>query len=90
MVYIVHGFAKSLTQLSNFHLCFPDGPDGKASACDAGDPGLLPGSGRSPGDGHGTPLQYSCLENPTDRGAGGATVHGVATVTMPLTYFNPT
>ena len=40
--------------------------------------GLIPGSGRSPGGGHGNPLQYSCLENPSDRGAWGATVHGVA------------
>ena len=44
----------------------------------AGDTGLIPGSGRSPGGGHGTPLQYSCLENPMDRGACWATVHGVA------------
>ena len=41
---------------------FPGGPDGKASACSAGDPGSIPGSGRSPGEGHGNPLQYSCLE----------------------------
>ena len=44
----------------------------------AGDAGLIPGSGRSPGGGNGNPLQYSCLENPMDRGAWGATVHGVA------------
>ena len=43
-----------------------------------GDPGLIPGSGRSPGEGNGNPLQYSCLENPMDRGAWWATVHGVA------------
>ena len=43
----------------------------------AGDPGLIPGLGRSPGKGNGNPLQYSCLENPTDRGAWRATVHGV-------------
>ena len=42
---------------------------GKESACSAGDPGLIPGSGRSLGGGHGNPLQYSCLENPMDRGA---------------------
>ena len=47
------------------------------SACNAGDLGLIPGWGRSPGGGHGHPLQYSCLENPTDRGAWQATVHGV-------------
>ena len=43
---------------------FPDGLDGKESACNAGDLGLIPGLGRSPGGGHGNPLQYSCLENP--------------------------
>ena len=57
---------------------FPGGSDGKASACNAGDPGLIPGSGRSPGEGNGNPLQYSCLENPMDREAWWAIVHGVA------------
>ena len=51
--------------------------DGKVSAYSAGDPGSVPGLGRSPGEGNGTPLQYSCLENPMDRGARWATVHGV-------------
>jgi len=51
--------------------------DGKESACNAGDPGLIPGTGRFPGGGHGNPLQYSCLENSMDRGAWQATVHGV-------------
>ena len=51
---------------------------GKESACNAGDVGLIPRSGRSPGEGNGNPLQYSCLGNPVDRGAWGATVHGVA------------
>ena len=50
----------------------------KASACNAGDLGLIPGSGRSPGEGNGNPLQYSCLENPIDGGALWATVHRVA------------
>ena len=54
------------------------GPEVKASACNAGDLGLIPGSGRSPGEGNGNPLQYSCLENPMDGGAWWATVHGVA------------
>ena len=45
---------------------FPGGSDGKASAYNAGDPGSIPGSGRSPGEGNGNPLQYSCLENPLD------------------------
>ena len=46
---------------------FPGGSDGKQSACNAGDLGSVPGSGRSPGGGNGNPLQYSCLENPMDR-----------------------
>ena len=50
------------------------------SACSAGDPGLIPGLGRSPREVNGKPLQYSCLENPMDRGAWQATVHGVARV----------
>ena len=49
----------------------------KATACNAGDLGLIPGSGRSPGEGNGTPLQWSCWGNPMDRGAPRATVHGV-------------
>ena len=48
---------------------FPDGSDGKASTCNVGDLGLIPGSGISPGEGNGNPLQYSCLENSMDRGA---------------------
>ena len=55
---------------------FPGGSDGKTSVYNAGDPGLIPGSGRSLGEGNGNPLQYSCLENPMDRGAWLATVHG--------------
>ena len=57
-----------------------DGSTGKESACRAGDTrdtGSVPGLGRSLGEGHGNPLQYSCLENPMDRGAWWATVHGV-------------
>ena len=53
---------------------------GKDSACNAGDTGSIPGSGRSPAEGNGNPLQYSCLENPMDRGAWQATIHGVARV----------
>ena len=48
---------------------FPGGSDGKASVYNAGDPGSIPGSGRSLGEGNGNPLQYYCLENPIDRGA---------------------
>ena len=54
------------------------GSEVKTSACNAGDPGLIPGSERSPGEGNGNSLQYSCLENPMDRGAWWAAVHGVA------------
>ena len=56
---------------------FPGGSDSKESACNAGDPGLISGLGQSPGEGNGSFLQYSCLENPTDRRAWWATVHGV-------------
>ena len=48
---------------------FPGGSDGKVSVYNAGDPSSIPGLGRSPGEGNGNPLQYSCLENPIDRGA---------------------
>ena len=54
---------------------FPGGSEVKVSAWNAGDPGSIPGLGRSPGEGNGNPLQYSCLENPTDGGAWWATVH---------------
>ena len=56
---------------------FPGSSVGKGSAYNAGDPGLIPGWSRSPGEGNGKPLQYSCLENPMDRGAWWATAHGV-------------
>ena len=59
---------------------FPHSSVGKESACNAGDRGSIPGSGRSPGEGNGNPLQYSCLENPMDRGAWQAIVHGVVRV----------
>ena len=56
----------------------PGGPDGKESACSAGDVGSIDGLGRSPGEGNGSPLQYACLKNPMDRGTWRATVHGIA------------
>ena len=56
---------------------FPGGLDGKASVYNAGDLGLIPGLGRSPGKGNGYPLHYSCLENSMDRGAWWAIVYGV-------------
>ena len=57
---------------------FPGGSNGKESACNVGDLGLIPGWGRYPGEGTGNPLQYSCLENPRDRGAWWVAVYGVA------------
>ena len=63
------------SRLSGFRSCisqaldFPGDSDSKASVYNAGDPGSIPGSGRSPGEGNGTPLQYYCLENPMDTGA---------------------
>ena len=74
------------------YMGFLSGSGGKESACNAGHLGLIPGSGRSPGEGNGNPLQYSCLENPMDRGAWQATVHGVTRVghdlvTKPPPYF---
>ena len=57
---------------------FPYSSVGKESACNAGHLGLIPRLGRFPGEGNGNPLQYSCLENPMDRGAWWATVHGVS------------
>ena len=56
---------------------FPGCSDGKESASNAGDPGSMPGSGRSPGEGNGNPLQHFCLGNLVDRGTWWATVHGV-------------
>ena len=65
------------------------GSVGKESTCNAGDPGLIPGSGRSPGEWNGNPSQYSCLENPMNRGAWQATVHGVARVGHDLATKQP-
>ena len=69
---------------------FPGGSDDKASACNAGDLGSIPGLGRSPGEENGNPLQYSCLENPMDRGAWWATAHGVAKSWTRLSDFTHT
>ena len=68
----------NLCELGDSHICFPGGSEVKASACNEGDLGLIAGSGRSPGEGDGNPLQYSCLKNPMDGGAWWATVYGVA------------
>ena len=83
----VYGVAQSRTRLkrlsssSSVSMELPQWLRGKESAWNVGDTedvGLIPGSGRSPGGGHGSPFQYSCLENPMDRGAWWATVHGAA------------
>ena len=77
----VHRVAKSQTRLKRQHVRkykdFRGGSDGRESACDTGDLGSNPGSGRYPGEGHDNPVQYSCLENPLDRGAWRATVRGI-------------
>ena len=57
---------------------FPGGSDSKESACNVGDPGLIPGLGRSSGEGNGEPVQYSCLENSMDRAGWWTSVHGIA------------
>ena len=66
--------------MCNANMSFCHSSVGKESICNAGDPGLIPVSGRFPGEGNGNPLQYSCLENPMDRGAWWATIHGVVRV----------
>ena len=68
-------------------LSFPGGSDSKESACSAGDLALIPGLGRSPGEGNGNPLQYSCLENPMNGGAWQAALHGVAKSQTRLSNF---
>ena len=67
---------------------FPSGSDGKAFTHNEADPGLIPVSGRSLGEGNGNPLQYSCLENSMDRGAQWATVHGVTKSRTRLSDFH--
>ena len=74
----VQGTLKSLLQNHSSKASIPGGSDSKKSACNAEDPGSIPGSGRSPGGERGDPLQDSRLENSMDRGAWWATVHGVA------------
>ena len=72
--------ASSIFVFIYLYLGFPHSSVGKESACNAGDPGLIPGLGTSYGEGNVNPPQYSCLENPMDRGAWQATVHGFARV----------
>ena len=71
-------FQHTVTQNTLLTQVFVGGSGGKESACNAGDPGSFPGSGRSPGEGNGYPLQYSFLENSMDRGAWRATFYGDA------------
>ena len=89
MIYLIIPYQWCLFPLFCFHKCysslllcmsFPCSSLNKESACNAGDLGLIPGSGRSSREGNGNPPQYSCLENPMDRGAWQATVQGVARV----------
>ena len=68
-VFVLNNFFLVLTLFSSVLTDFPVGSDGKASAYNAGDLGLIPGLGRSPGEGNGNSLQHSCLESPADRGA---------------------
>ena len=74
MLFFVVFFFLSLEKCGSFHCV----SDGKESACNAGDPSLIPGLGGSLGEGNGNPIQYSCVENSMDRGAWQAIVHGVA------------
>ena len=69
-------YARLNAEFQRIARSFPGGSNGKESDCNAGDLGLIPGFGRSPGEGNGYPLQYTCLENSTDRGAWRATAHG--------------
>ena len=71
-------------------LDFPGGSEGKESACNAGDPGLIPGLGRSPEEGNGNPLQYSCPGNPMDGGAWRAIVHRISKSRTRLSDFTHT
>ena len=73
-----HLTSHSRKSLWVYNTGFPHSSVGNESACSTGDPSSIPGLGRSPGEGNGNPLQYSCLENPMDRGAWWAAVHGVA------------
>ena len=76
-LYLVCFIFSALYSVLPFHLGFPCSSVGKESACSAGTQLLIPGLGRSPGEGNGNPFQYSCLENPMDREGCWATVHGV-------------
>ena len=87
VIYVLQ-FLRTIIEKVLVVLGFPGSSDSKKSACSAGDLGSIPGLGRCPGEENGNPLQYSCLENPKDRGARWATVHGVAKIER-LTLFFP-
>ena len=74
---IAGSYGSSISNFLGNLWSLPGGSDGKVSAHNEGDPGLIPGLERPPGEGNGNPLQYSCLENFMDGGAWWATVHGV-------------
>ena len=87
LVYLVHAFCRPVARSGGF----PGGSVAKIPPANAGDAGSIPGPGRSPGDGKGNTLQYSCLGNHTDRGAWQATVHGVSKgLDKPSTYTTTT
>src|SRR5574340_597013 len=77
----------TLYHIYNTPHCFPSGSDGKVSVRNAGDPGSIPGLGRFPGEGNGSPLQYSCLGNPMDRRAWQVTLQGVCKSQTQLSDF---
>ena len=76
--FLIGGLTRKNEKKNSLYETCLGGSDGKESACNVGDLGLTPGSGRSPGEVNDNPLQYSCLENPMGRGAWQATVYGVA------------
>ena len=86
---IVLSFAVFSSQLLSLFNGLPQWVSGKEYACNAGDTGLIPGRERSPGEGNGNPLQYSCLGNHMDRGAWWAIVHGVERVRHDLATQSP-
>ena len=81
-----HDWVTELNWTESLCWGFPDSSADKESTCSAGDPSLIPGPGRSPGGGHGNPLQYSCLQNPMDRGPWQATVRGSHRVGQDLAH----
>ena len=77
VIFVISYLLLILSLVYSFANFLPGGLDGKESACNVADQGSVPGLGRSPREGNGNPVQYSCLENPMDRGVWQATVHRV-------------